>query len=117
MSASGNVRATERTLKRCARRATADGLIMIYDAWSGINQHGRNGVCVLAAYNEFAAGERLSLPDDSHEMCEAWDSIESGFDGTPHRKAKTLTGHRVVKRWWTLGYRLRRALRPSKVVS
>ena len=119
MIAPGNVRATERVLKRCAKAALANGKVLIFDEFEGADIHGNSGVCVLGAYNAYCynlscRGEKLHLPDDSDAMAEAWDSIEMGWDGVPHRKARTQTGRPVVKRWWSMGYRLRKTLKPTR---
>jgi hypothetical protein len=117
MSAAGNVRQTERVLKRSAKAALADGNVLIFGDFDGTDIRGNLGVCVLGAHNSYCRGERLSLPDDSDAMAEAWDSIEMGWDGVAHKKARTQTGRRVVKRWWSMGYRLRKAMKPTRAAT
>ena len=96
----GSIVETERVLRICARRAHAADVPLVYDAF----EDDAGGVCVLGAYNRFSGGMHLSLPDGDDSFSAAWDAIEAGFDRAPRK------GHPI--RWWNLGRRLRRALKP-----
>lgn len=101
-TAQGNVKVTEAALRESARLARAAGIPLV---WGAFEEQYSNGVCVLGAYNRMK-GPDLALPKDDLKMCDAWDAIEAGFDG----EKRGL----FPRRWWELGRRLRRSLRPRR---
>ncbi|HLM74466.1 MAG TPA: hypothetical protein VK459_17290 [Polyangiaceae bacterium] len=94
-----------------AATARKRGYAIIRGAFEGETASGWPGVCALGAYEVVARGTslRLSLPSRLKEHAAAWDAIEDGFDGEPRRRRS--------KRWWNVGRRLRRALRPVKAAA
>lgn len=105
--AQGNLRETEKALRLAAKKVRARGIQIV---WGAFEEDGpRGGVCVLGAYNRVHhAVPPLALPVDEDRMVAAYDAIEAGFDGEKRGDAP--------RRWWQLGRRLRRSLRPRRAV-
>jgi hypothetical protein len=94
-----------------ATEAKRLGYAIIFGAFDGKTASGQKAVCALGAHDVVARYwpyPRLSLPSRSKELAAACEAIEVGFDGEPRRRRS--------KRWWNVGRRLRRALRPEKAV-
>lgn len=95
-------------------RARAAGLIIVSDAFEVRDALGvAQGCCALGAYNLFADGEPLPLPEQALVIdgpCpfrEAWDAIEFGFDGIA-----AVEVQQSARLWHAVGARLRERFQP-----